>query len=290
MWAVAIAATVGQRWHSLKPTNVRQPGAFRQPPLTESSGAVRSRSYPGRFWSINDSGNPATLFLADTAGRVSGFVRIPDVSDTDWEAVSAGPCRSGWCVYIADIGDNREIRRSATIFRMIEPTVAQLRASAVPRPESLTVRYPGGPVDAEALVVTADGGIGIITKGRNRAPRVYWAAAEAWEKGAVTAQLVGELPIPTSLLLGHLVTDAALSPDDHTLAVRTYKDIYFFRRRAGAKLPDQPDGVCPISGLDPQGEGIAWWNERTWLLTSEVTRFSPGVITLLECRSPASAR
>lgn len=290
MLAVAIAGTVGQRWQSLKPFNVRQPGAFRQPPLTESSGAVRSRSFPGRFWTINDSGNPATLFLADTTGRVPGFVRIPEVVDTDWEAVSTGACGTAWCVYIADIGDNREIRRSVTIFRMTEPTLAQLRASAVPRPESLTVRYPDGPVDAEALVVTPEGGLGIITKGRNRAPRMYWIAAEAWAKGTATAQFVGELPIPTSLLLGHLVTDAALSPDDRILAVRTYKDIYFFRRRDGAKLPDQPDGVCPISGVDPQGEGLAWWNERTWLLTSEATRFSPGVITLLECRSPASAR
>lgn len=287
-WVVATAAVGGfaQHWRPLRPANVRQTGAFRAPPLMESSGAVRSRAHPGRFWSINDSENPATLFLADTTGRVAGFVRVPGVADTDWEAVSAGPCGQIWCVFIGDIGDNREIRRTVTIFRLPEPTPGQLQAMAVPPPESLVIRYPDGPRDAEALVVTGSGGLGIVTKGRNRPPRVYWVGPDAWRKGVVIAEFLAELPIATSLLLGHLVTDAALSPDDAVMAVRTYKNIFFFRRAAGARLPTQPDGVCPIAGLDPQGEGLAWWAPRTWLMTSEVTRFGPGAITLLECRGP----
>lgn len=280
-----LAATLPQGWHRVQPTNVRHPGAFRSPPLAESSGAIISRSHPGRFWSLNDSGNPATLFLADTTATIHGFVRLAGVENTDWEAISAGPCGSAWCLYVGDIGDNRAIRRSVTIHRVVEPGMAELRAQSATPLDSLVVRYPDGPTDAESIVVTRAGDVAIITKGRTGRASAYWIAASEWSRGHATARSIGELPIRTSLLLGQLVTDAALTVDEQTFAVRTYQEVYFFRRTPASRwLPDQPNGVCSVAGFDIVGEGLAWWNRETLLMTSEVTRIGPGAITLLECR------
>lgn len=288
-WGLALVGIVTgmlpQPWRPIQPTNVRQPGAFRGPPLTESSGAVTSRLHPGRFWSMNDSGNPASLFLVDTTAKIHGFVRVAGVLDTDWEALAAGPCGSSWCLYIGDIGDNASIRQAVTIFRVVEPGTTQLLAASAKPCDSLVVRYPDGPRDAESMVVTKAGDIAIITKGRDGRVAIYWIPSSSWGQRRAVARLIGTLPIPTSTWLGHLVTDAALALDEQTLAVRTYRDIYLFRRTPASRwLPDQPSGVCSIAGLDLVGEGLAWWNARTLLMTSETTRFGPGQITLLECR------
>lgn len=283
----ALGSALPQPWHRVTPVNVRHPGAFRGPPLAESSGAIVSRAHPGQFWSLNDSGNPATLFLADTTGAIRGFVRLVGVVNTDWEAISAGPCGGQWCLYVGDLGDNRAVRRSVTIHRVVEPGDRELKAQAARPLDSLVVRYPDGPTDAESMVVTRGEGVGIITKGRTGTVDVYWIGGTAWGAGHVTARPIGTLPIRTSLIFGQLVTDAALSDDEQILAVRTYQDIYLFRRTTPSRwLPDQPWGACSVQGFDIVGEGLAWWNRTTLLMTSEITRIRPGAITLLECRPP----
>ena len=73
--------------------------------LPEASGAAASRRTPGLIWSHNDSGEPV-LFALDASGAVKGRVRVNDVEVNDWEAVAAGPCPQGSCLYISDIGDN----------------------------------------------------------------------------------------------------------------------------------------------------------------------------------------
>jgi hypothetical protein len=288
---LAAAATLGagasQVWHRAAPTNVRQTGAFRGPPLTESSGAIGSRSHRGRFWTLNDSGNPPTLFLADTTGAIRGFVRLAGATNIDWEAISAGPCGSRWCLYVGDVGDNLSIRRSVTIYRVVEPTDRDLQAKTASLLDSLVIRYPEGPRDVEAMVVTRSEGVGLISKGRSGRVDWYWIPPTAWAVGHAAARPIGTLPIRTSIMLGQLVTDAALSEDEATLAARTYQDIYLFRRSATSRwLPDHPWGACSVQGLDIVGEGLAWWTPSTLLMTSEITRMRPGAITLLECRPP----
>ena len=135
--------------------------------------------------------------------------------------------------------------------------------------DQITARYPDGPHDAEALVVTKAGGIGVLTKGRDGWVGAYSVGPDAWGKGPVTLEALGRLPVPSAFLFGHLVTDAALDPTDKILAVRTYRTIYLFDRGEATGLPDRPRVACPIRGLDPIGEGLAWWDTTTLILTSE---------------------
>jgi hypothetical protein len=89
------------------------------------------------------------------------------------------------------------------------------------------------------------------------------------------------LPIDTGSL-GNRVTDAALSPSGDRVAVRTYLAIYLFRFTPQGTLV--PLGVaCDAAGLQFQGEGISWLDDRVLVLTSEGGFGSPGTIVLLEC-------
>ena len=269
---------------SRPPVEVRQTGFFRDSAVRESSGAIASKTMPGRFWTLNDSGNAPSLFSFDSTAESVGFVDLRGGSNLDWEAISAGPCASAWCLYVGDIGDNRAVRPSVTIYRTVEPDHHDLEAHQAQVRDSLVVRYPDGPRDAEALVVTDKGDVAIFSKGWESDVTAYWIPAAAWNGGAVVAMPIWKLPIKPSIALNRLVTDAALSSDGLTLAVRTYREIYLFQRTPQSRwLPDRPAGVCDISGLEPQGEGIAWATPTTLLLTSEILGRLAAPVTLLQC-------
>lgn len=267
-----------------RPEHIRQPGVFRDWPVGESSGVIASRTMRGRFWTLNDSGNASSLFSFDSTSERIGFVDLKGGTNVDWEAISAGPCGPSWCLYIGDIGDNSTIRPSVTIYRTVEPDRSGLAIHEARVLDSLVVRYPDGPRDAESLVVTETGDIAIITKGRESVVTAFWIPASAWASGEAVAQPIWTLPITPSIVHTRLVTDAALSADGATLAVRTYREIYLFARTLESRwLPDRPAGVCDIGGLEPQGEGIAWASPTTLILTSEILVRSPAPITFLEC-------
>lgn len=266
---------------------VRQRGVFTAPPVYESSGLVRSRNHPGLLWTLNDSGNPPTLFLIDTLARNPGFVVLANGRNEDWEALSSGPCGEEWCLYVGDIGDNRSIRPAVRIYRVVEPTADQVATHRALVRDSLVVRYANGPEDAEAMVVTPAGDMAIFTKGGRGASTVYWIPASAWAGDSVVAEPIWRLPFRTSILLyllSRLVTDAALSPDGQQLFVRTYNTVFRFRKaQASDRLPMRLEAACDVSGLDPQGEGLAWWDDSTLVLSSEMTRLVPAPVTLLTC-------
>src|SRR5687768_5757946 len=121
--------------------------------LPEGSGLAASRRASGRFWSHNDSGEPM-LFALDTNGRVTGRLTISGATVQDWEAVAVGPCPSGSCIFVADIGDHDGDRKQITVYRMVEPADASGSAKV---DATLHATYPDGSHDAEALLVTPEG-------------------------------------------------------------------------------------------------------------------------------------
>lgn len=252
--------------------------------MLESSGVTPSRAHPGRFWTINDSGNDPSIFLADTTGAVIGVANLP-VPNVDWEAITSGPCGDDrWCLYVGDIGDNRAVRPAVTVYRLPEPTDQDLARHRAAPVTALTVQYADGPRDAEGLVATAGGDLAIISKGRQGRVAAYWVGRDAWQSRATVTRSFWNLPIATSLLLASLVTDAALSPDQARLAVRTYREVYVFTRSSPvSRLPEHLAAICDVAGLEPLGEGITWWQNGTLLMTSEMSGRQAGPITVLGC-------
>jgi hypothetical protein len=281
--AAALSPLVGKQahWEMRRTSFTRRTGTFRHPLLTESSGVAASRRQPGILWTLNDSGNDSWIFATDTAGRNLGALKVAGAENWDWEAIALGPCGTRDCLYIADTGDNAQNLSSVRIYRIPEPP-APTRGVRTSRAERLEFRYPRGSPDVEAEFVTADGTIYLVTKGRGTRPLVYRIGADAWKRDEIaTAEAVGMLPIETGSL-GNRVTDAALSPSGDRVAIRTYLAIYLFTLTARGTMT--PLGVaCDAAGLQFQGEGISWLDDRVLVLTSEGGFGSPGTIVLLEC-------
>ena len=290
--ALGVAAGLAPRgdqqasvWELRRTTEPRRTGVFRHPGLDESSGVAASRRYPGILWTLNDSGHEALIFATDTLGRDHGAFQVSGAENRDWEAIALGPCATGDCLYIADTGDNGRNRKSVTIYRVAEPAIPA-RGQQTRRAEALEIGYPRGRRDVEAAFVDTTGAVYLVSK---EAPYAYRVSSDAWRAGkAVTAEELQKLPI-VSGSLGSQVTDAALAPSGNVVAVRTYLAIYLFVLTAEAALV--PTGVaCDAAGLQLQGEGITWLDERVLVLTSEGGFGARGTIVLLECGDAAPAR
>lgn len=260
---------------------------LRNPGLTESSGVVVSRSQPGILWSFNDSGNAPEIFATDTIGSDLGRFTVPYSWNKDWEAMTTGPCGPVTCLYIGDIGDNKENRASVTIYRLAEPKVPRpltRQALVTERPAGIELRYPDGAHDVEAMYF-ADSSLYLVTKGRSSGVLLFRVPAVPWRSGkAVMAEPLGALPIVPKKHRGRLVTDAAIAPNGHTVVVRTYVDLYFFERQQdGRLLPKRGTNSCAIAGLESQGEGVDWLGSDRLVLTSESSLVSASTVTVLHC-------
>ncbi len=262
-----------------RPVQAERTGAFQDPRLSESSGVAASARFPHVLYTINDSGNDPVLFATDSSGRPLGAWRVPGVANRDWEALTLGPCPAGRCLVIGDTGDNAERRPWVVLYRFPEPvSFMRFRGAADPAPpglDSAVVRYPDHPHDVEALWLDDDGSVLLVTKGRRDGVRLFRVPASAFGAPAgVTATLLQLLPITPERTLGRWVTDAARAPDGRRVAIRTYTEIYLFPQLPAGRLGTPV--VCNVAGLETQGEGITWLDDRRMLLTSERSGRGPG--------------
>jgi hypothetical protein len=284
--ALAVAACTGgaaaqSRWIERRALEARRTGSFEDPALNESSGVAVSRRRRGVFWSLNDSGNPASIFATDTTGSALGSFSVAGADNVDWEAISPGPCGKSDCLYIADTGDNLERRPSVVLYRVPEPSASR-STGAIARAENLVVRYPEGAHDVEAVFVDPAGAVHLIGKGWQGIVRHHRVPAAAWGKGEAVAERLDPLPIAAGSDPGRVVTDAALSPDGHRVAVRTYQEVFFFDLSPAGTV--RPAGiVCGLGGLELQGEGIGWLDDSTLVLTGEGVLTIPGSISIARC-------
>jgi hypothetical protein len=273
--------------------------------LVESSAAAMSVTQTGVFFTINDSGNEPVLFALDTTGVDRGAWRVRRAKNDDWEAASIGLCGSraargigsqSWCVYIGDVGDNAEVRREGVIYRVAEPAARRERSSVdAVSAEALVYRYADGPHDVEAMYVRPDGAITLITKrprlnrsSQLRPALVFTLPANAWGSDTtVVAVLTDSLPIVPGSAVLRTITDAALSPDNRYLAVRTYGQVYVFAAdtATGRVIASIPPAICNIAGVeDEPGEGVTWIGATNrLLLTSEGRNAS---IQIVSCPLP----
>jgi len=269
-----------------RPVDAVRTGTFQDPSLRESSGVIRSRAIPGVLFTINDSGNPSEVFATDTAGRAIGRWRVPGVGNRDWEAVSIGPCPSGSCLYLGDTGDNVERHPAATIYRLREPTrLDRFRGAPDATPldlDSIIVRYPDGPHDVEAMWIDGNGAVFLVSKGRSGGVRLYRVLPGTSRREPSRTEMLQVLPIVPNQAMGRWVTDAALSPNRRVVAIRTYTELYLFPLLPAGRLGTPT--ICNVAGLEPQGEGVEWLDDRRLILTSEAPFGTPaGPLHVVRC-------
>ena len=248
--------------------------------LPEASGIAVSRSVPGRLWAHNDSGQ-AQLFALDVHGKVTARVQVTGAKVEDWEAMAVGPCTGGSCLFIADIGDNSAKRQSVTVYRMAEPSEND---AAVKGADAIEMKYPDGAHDAEALLVTPDGSILIVTKGETGPVNVYRAPADARPGATVTLERIG-MSIQGKAAQEQRITDGAVSPDGQWIALRSRGSLVFYRTSDFLKGQWNEVRRVDLAALrEPQGEGIALGSNNTVYLAGEGGgKGQPGTFARFTC-------
>jgi hypothetical protein len=251
------------------------------PELHEGSGLAASRRTPGRFWSHNDSGEPVLVAL-DGAGRVSGRLQLTGATVEDWEAIAVGPCPSGSCIHVADIGDNGAERERITVYRIGEPAMPTGTAHA----DVFHATYPDGAHDAEALLITPDGRLHIVTKGDPGPVSVYRFPAELRAGARMPLERVGQSRDSGSHAEADGITDGAVSPDGRWVVLRTVGALIFYPASdilAGRWSEAERVDLTAID--EPQGEGVTFGTDDSVYLISEGGgNTQPGTFARLTCR------
>lgn len=272
--------------------------------LEETSGVAASRAHPGILWSHNDRGYPPIVYALDLGARLRAVFRLVDVEGPfDWEDASMGPCpweggEETTCLYLADIGDNDRVRESYAIHVVEEPDPAVAAPGAIRdlSARRLAFRFPDGAHDAEGLAVDAFGNLTIVTKGRNRRIQVFRIPGDAVRRGlrtgtAVVAEAEEDLPIRPRSVLGKMATGASLSPSGEVLVVRTYYELYFFRRDGSGRFVPR-GSPCALGNLEPQGEAVDFLGvgEEVLVLTSESRLGRRGSVHRVRCQGDGDGK
>ncbi len=223
--------------------------------INEASGMVDSRSSPGNIWIEQDSGNPANLDLIGYDGQLKGRVAIPDATNRDWEDLAFGPGPQAGVnyIYIAEIGDNVAVHQTSYVYRLPEPAGAT--ATVTPASvEKISFQYPDGPRDAECLILdpqTKD--LWIVSK-RESNVHLYQLPYPQSTTDIIMAKAWGELPLSG-------ITGGGISTDGSEILIRSYTNIYYFKRSSGQSFADalqrQTATTLPYR-IEPQGEAVCF--------------------------------
>jgi len=230
------------------------------------------------------------LYATNLAGDDLGRYLVPGATNYDWEDIALAPCLEdqGDCLYIADTGDNLERRRTVMLYIVPEPGARPRPAAnddparVTARARAIRVKYPDGAHDVEAMWVEPNGAVQLVSKGWNGPIRRYRVPRTALDRDTATAEVLDRLPIVPQRALGRLVTGAAISPSGERVAIRTYAEVFFYRR-AGDRRLEEEGAPCWLGTLEPQGEGIAFLEDSTLVLTSEGVLGEPGSIHKVRC-------
>jgi hypothetical protein len=248
--------------------------------LSEASGIAISRRTPDRLWTHNDSGEPV-LFSLDARGTITGRVRLSGAAVEDWEAIAVGPCGTGSCLYVGDIGDNEARRSRITIYRLPEPDGASGSASVA---DVFHATYPDGAHDAEALLVSGDGRLHIVTKGETGPVAIYRFPAELRSGAIMKLERVGaaasEKPDAESR-----ITDGSVSPDGQWAVLRSKSTLTFYRTTDLLAGQWRSTNRVDLRSLkEPQGEGVALGPNNTVFVVGEGgNKGQPGSFARFSC-------
>lgn len=241
--------------------------------LDEISGLVASRAHGDILWANEDSGSGPDLVALDPSGAARGRYRVEDAGFVDWEDIAVGPGPDGdrSYLYVGDIGDNASARPEVTVYRVPEPEAApDGTGGSLGAAEAFRLTYPGGPQDAEALLVEPrTGELVIVTKQLSGRSTVLSVPTDRLGPGSVTAMTrVGEIEIPgprvtvenAASLPGTLVTGADVAPDGRTVLLRTYGSVLAYDRPEGTPLGEALLGPPCFARQtsEHQGEAVAF--------------------------------
>ncbi len=193
-------------------------GKYTHPDIRESSGIVTSQQFDGVYWTLNDSGNPATLYATKLNGELIQEIAVRGSGNFDWEALGIDAQNRLW---IGEIGNNSTLRQDLKVVVVAEPDPFTETEAAVIA--SYPYQYPNKNVDAEGLFIS-EGIPYIVSKERERAVLYRFPTLQPDTKQVL--ERVGEFAG------AKFVTGAGLSEDGTRLAVCTYNALWVYHGTA----------------------------------------------------------
>jgi len=255
--------------------------------INEASGLAISTQFSDRLYHVNDSGDEGRFYITDFAGDNTRIVNVEFFDPRDVEDLALGQCGSveGTCLFIADIGDNAQVRDEIQIVVVAEQE--QFGELVVPV-DTIRVRYPDGANDAESLAVHPNGDLFIVSKGADyslfivspsKVYRLTLARRLGAEGRTQELDLLGEVDftaISSDTFSGSLPTALDFSRDGSRFLVLTYVNAFeFYIDLSEGGLPvteDLVDGAdfreIPLELLIQQ-ESIAYLGENAFLYNTE---------------------
>lgn len=209
--------------------------------ISESSGLARSHRTDDLLWTHNDSGGNAEVYALDTRGHYLGSLKVFPAINIDWEDMVSFIENGKPRLLLADIGDNSAIRPVLTLYIVDEPETGGLSApfSVVAVPvRVISVRYPDGPRDAEAVAVDADEGMIYLLSKRDTVPQLYRLPL-APTVPLVIAEPLGTISIPRAAAgrddadSFNFVTAMDIDDSGDQLILTTYLDAHVYARSGG---------------------------------------------------------
>ena len=244
--------------------------------IGEASGLVASINNPGFFWTINDSGNPAEIFLIDQHAVIRLVCTLANTTNRDWEDISIDKDVHGKSyLYVADIGDNHSQYKCKMIYRFKEPVLRKDLFRCITQFDTYFFQLSDGKRDAETILIDPKGhDLFIISKRENWVG--LYQAPNPLIKDTMIFKKVLLLPF-TQIVAG------GISPDGKRVLLKNYDKIFLWERAANQSIQQlllQAPTEVPYQ-REPQGEAIAWSRDSREFFTlseSEFTRHASLIV------------
>jgi hypothetical protein len=244
--------------------------------INESSGIAASICNKEAFWTNNDSGDSARIFLFNKNGDTIAVVNIKGVTAVDWEDVASFKLGKESYVLIADAGDNARRRKIYALYIIREPVISvksggnNEAVSIETEPIStINFSYEDGPHDCESVAVDPTESIVYLVSKDPGECKVYSMPipSEGSTKPNVAKAIAAlKLTYPTAM---------DISPDGRRAVILTYGDAYEFNRANGETwvqaFSREPRRIKEVPSRK-QGESICYGLDgKTLYFTSEGT-------------------
>lgn len=229
--------------------------------IGEGSGLVKSRAYPGLYWTHNDSGGKARLyairFNANKSASIVSRLDLKGVKNRDWEDISIA---ANGDLYVSDTGNNRQQYEYLNFYVISERSKSKT-------PKKYLFRYPDyeKPVkernfDCEAMFHYKQK-LYLLSKHRDN------DKTKLYRFNKLTEEEVMEPEKLYTFDIGGMVTGADVSKNEQQLAVLTYDSVWLFKNFKEDDFFTGDVYFLPISAR--QCEAICFDNENELIITNE---------------------
>lgn len=220
--------------------------------LEEASGLAASINNPGYFWTINDSGNPAEVFLIDDHAKIKLVCKLTNTTNRDWEEIRISRNKGKNYLYVGDIGDNKAEYNLKFIYRFEEPQLTNANEMIIEDIDTLILKMPDGRRDTESIMIDPLTNDLYLLSKREDSIRLY---LKQYPFLSDTLILDKMLTMPF-----HNIVSADISPDGQEVLMKNYDKIFYWKKSGEesiSQLLEKEPIMLPYKP-EKQGEAITW--------------------------------